>query len=324
MQVWQQKRSWMAWLGLVLLSVSGCATTKPATATPQAEVQGDEPRAFLWSVEHPDGDRPPLYLLGSVHMMREDMALPASLERAIADTRVLAVEVDTTQVDPRALQRFIELRGVRTGGAPSSEVMPPELRDRFREALQASGMPWEAAQALRPWVLSLVVSVHMLQQAGFVEQHGVETQLLSRLRDSHRVVELESMEMQLDSLSSAPDEAHQYDLERSLSMAEEDWTAELNAMARAWADGDTAAMESLVFRNDEDPRATLLHESLFHTRNRQMSERIVELWGEGEPMLVVIGAGHMVGETGLPQLLREKGMTVTQLPRGEVRAAAAP
>lgn len=324
MQVWQQKRSWMTWLGLVLISLSGCATTKTASETSQAEPRSDEPRAFLWSVEHPNQDRPPLYLLGSVHMMREDMTLPPSLDRAIEDTKVLAVEVDTTQVDPRALQRFIELRGVRTGGAPSSEVMPPELRDRFREALQASGMPWEAAHALRPWVLSLVVSVHMLQEAGFVEEHGVETQLLSRLRDSHRVVELESMEAQLDSLSAAPDEAHQYDLERVLSQEEEAWVAELNAMARAWADGDTEAMEAIVFRDHDDPRASLLHESLFHTRNRQMSERIVELWKEGEPMLVVIGAGHMVGETGLPKLLREKGLKVTQLPRGDVRAAAVP
>lgn len=322
MQVWQQKRSWMPWLGLVLISLSGCATK--SAATQQAEAQPDAPRAFLWSVEHPDGKHPPLYLLGSVHMMRPDMALPPSLEHAIEDTQVLAVEVDTTQVDPRELQRFIEIRGVRTGGAPSSELMPPELRDRFREALQASGMPWEAAEALRPWVLSLVVSVQMLQEAGFTEEHGVETQLLSRLRESHRVVELESMEEQLDSLSAAPDEAHQYDLERVLAQDEQDWLNELNAMASAWADGDTKAMEAIVFGDVDDPRAMLLHESLFHTRNRHMTERIVERWSDGEAMLVVVGAGHMVGETGLPKLLREKGLKVTQLARGEAQAAAAP
>lgn len=303
-------------VGLVLAAwLGGCATTGAAQAQ-QAAAPEQQPKALLWSVEDPKAERPPLYLMGSVHLMRPDMAMPPALDSVIANTRVLAVEVDAEKADPSAMQAFVQQHGVRSPESPSVlDRLPEALRPRFLEVITEAGMPPEAAQVMRPWILSLIVSVSALKDGGFDESLGVETQLLGRMRETHRLVELESVEEQVAAMASAPDDAFQFDLERSLTMAEGGLEKQMQELVDAWSRGDVRALEALLFDGAEDPRSAPLYEAMFHRRNRAMAERLTKHWEGGEPMLVVVGAGHMVGPTGLPALLEAQGLRVTQLPR---------
>ena len=53
--------------------------------------------------------------------------------------------------------------------------------------------------------------------------------------------------------------------------------------------------------------------ALARTQPRAMAD-IVDGWlGQGEPVFVVVGAGHLVGPDGLVALLRAKGYDVTQV-----------
>jgi len=321
MAKWTQQH-WMQRMGAVALLALGACAASPLPP-PAADAPAEEGPAFLWSVEDPDGDRARLYLMGSVHLLRDGTSLPGSVQAAIESTRVLAVEVDTTQVDERTLQHAIQTRGVRTDGLPVEAQLPEALRPHLREALAEAGLPREASLAMRPWVLSLVLSMQHANRAGFGQQHGVETRLLSRLRESHRVVEVEGLAAQVASLADTPDEAYQFAIEHDLARGAQAATEELEALVRAWEAGDVAAMEAMVFAGEADPRAQVLLEHVYRKRNAQMAEQVVGLLEAGEPALVVLGAAHMVGPQGIPSLLRERGFKVRQLGRSRASLEAA-
>lgn len=315
-------RSWTQPLSaLALLLLGACATT-PVAPPESGIARVEEGPAFLWAVEDPDGDRKTLYLMGSVHMLRDGTALPESVEAIIESTKVLAVEVDTSQVDERTLQHAIQTRGMRTEGESTEALLPEALRPKLREALGRAGLPREAGLAMRPWVLTLVLSMDQAARAGFGEQHGVETRLLSRLRGSHRVVEVEGLEAQVASLSDTPDEAYQFAIEHDLTRGPEAATAELESLVRAWETGDVAAMKAVILADMADPRAAVLIDHIYRKRNAQMAEQVVSLLAEGEPALVVLGAAHMVGEDGVPNLLRQRGFKVRQLGRSRASLEA--
>jgi uncharacterized protein YbaP (TraB family) len=48
-------------------------------------------------------------------------------------------------------------------------------------------------------------------------------------------------------------------------------------------------------------------------RNRNMTKKIASYLRSGGCVFVVVGAGHLVGELGIVELLRKEGFTVEQL-----------
>ena len=85
----------------------------------------------------------------------------------------------------------------------------------------------------------------------------------------------------------------------------------------AWERGDEARLEELLFRPlTEEPEFASLYERLFFERNRKMSEKLGELASDGRTRFVVLGAGHMLGDRGIPALLAGRGFEVEPLPPG--------
>jgi len=64
----------------------------------------------------------------------------------------------------------------------------------------------------------------------------------------------------------------------------------------------------------DDPGLTPIYEKLVDERNKIMAGKVQEyLDATDGSYFVVVGAGHLVGKTGIVQLLREKGYSVEQL-----------
>jgi uncharacterized protein len=83
------------------------------------------------------------------------------------------------------------------------------------------------------------------------------------------------------------------------------------SLAEAWRNGDFARIEAETRRGMlADPE---LREALFTGRNRAWTARIAGLLGRGERVFVAVGAAHMAGEDGVPEMLRARGFTVRRI-----------
>jgi uncharacterized protein YbaP (TraB family) len=73
-------------------------------------------------------------------------------------------------------------------------------------------------------------------------------------------------------------------------------------------------MEAILTRSiSEDKRFSFIFEKLIYERNRKMASKIKDFLRTGETYFVIVGAGHLVGDRGIIEILKGKGCHVEQL-----------
>ena len=64
---------------------------------------------------------------------------------------------------------------------------------------------------------------------------------------------------------------------------------------------------------DENPMFRSLNEKLLDERNFRMVDKIEGFLEDDDVCFMVVGAGHLVGENGIINLLAKKGYKISQL-----------
>ena len=88
---------------------------------------------------------------------------------------------------------------------------------------------------------------------------------------------------------------------------------EVDNLTQAWIFGDTKSTESIITKKLEDKRISSIFEKLIYERNRNMALKIEDFLRKKETHFVIVGAGHLVGNKGVIEMLRGKGYLVEQL-----------
>ena len=93
-----------------------------------------------------------------------------------------------------------------------------------------------------------------------------------------------------------------------------DIETDMNDIVAAWKNGDTHQMEEyiLVKPQKEYPELKDFYHRIYTDRNIKMTRKIADLLTLKDTYFVVVGAGHLVGQQGIVNLLKENGFRVTQ------------
>lgn len=269
----------------------------------------DDERLPLWRIE---GEANRIYLLGSVHLLREsDYPIPDAIYDAYADADTLVMELDIDDLDPAAVRALVNELGMIQGGGSLEEILGPEAFAKAAAYAEAASIPLQALADTEPWFAAITVEQMTLQRIGFDPAHGIEAHLAGRAADDRKeIVGLETLREQLELLDGLPAGAQRalllQTLEDSLDIGDI-----MNDMIRAWRRGDTAFLEHAIL---EDMRGYPdLYSALVVRRNRAWAVAIEEMLSDADDYLVVVGALHLIGSDGVPALLNERGKTVVQL-----------
>lgn len=307
-----KRLSLLASFFLTALLGLGCASTPQ----PKPYVPADSGQAFLWEVKDGKGRGGTAYLVGSIHMGKEgDLPLPPSMEAAFARSDALVVEVDVDKVDAAAMQKLVMDLGRLPEGQRLSQRLDPATLLLLERAAQNLGVPRASLEPLRPWLVSMVLSITELQRAGYQQGHGVDRALIGRAREAGKpIVELETAEGQLRMLAGTPDSLQDLMLRDQLRRTR-DAGSVLQQLISAWKAGDADGLASLVLEGASDATYRPVYERIFFERNVQMAAGVDALLAQPRTHFVVVGAGHVVGPEGLVTLLQKQGHSVRQLPR---------
>lgn len=303
----------LAFLALLGTACATASAERPASTPRSAAVA--EQRAFLWEVMRPGAPDKRLYLTGSVHLGRPgQFVFPPSMEAALARSQALVVELDPDKADPRQTQRLVLSLGTLSPPDSLSAHLSAETQALLPGALQQVGLPLAAAERMRPWLLSITLSILEMQKAGYSEAGGIDRMLLAKARGNQRIVELETLEAQMHMLADLPDTVQDLMLREQLEQSSQT-AVSMASVATAWEGGNPDALAQVLFERVDDPTFRPFYEAIFFTRNRQMTDKLAELLDRPETHFAVVGAGHLVGEEGILALLARKGFQVRQLPR---------
>ncbi len=263
----------------------------------------------LWRVA---GQSNTVYLLGSIHLLRsQDHPLPAVIDAAYRDAEVLVMELDMDDLDSAATQQLFNRSGVLQDDTTLRDLLGEDAYERALRAAEKIDIPFDLLAKTEPWLAAVTVEMMALYRIGFNPMFGVEMYLVSRAVADEKPIEgLEEVEQQLEFLDSLSLEAQRdmllQTLEDGAGIAES-----VDEMVRAWRHGDIAALERGLL--DGIAGHEELHEVLVVSRNRRWVHQIRDLLDDSDDYLVVVGALHLVGSEGVPQLLAGEGIDIAQL-----------
>ena len=268
-------------------------------------------RALFWQVQ---SDTAKVYLLGSIHYADESFyPLRREIEQAFYSSGQLVVEIN---IDADKAQRYRELmqqKGSYQGEATIRDDISEETYRQLQYRLRRLGMSLDMVHKQKPGMLVLTLTAVQVMKMGFMPELGIDAYFLKRAVDSKKnIIELETVDEQMDIFLNISD--GDILLRETLhSLDEADML--MMDMTRCWKRGDEACLEKILFEDamTRYPSFIRIYDELFFKRNENMANDIKGfLQGEGT-YFVVIGAGHLVGDKGIPVLLRNAGFDVGRL-----------
>lgn len=265
---------------------------------------------FLWQV-HSKGST--IYILGSVHLLKKDIyPLNRTIEAAFDKADFLAVEADINDVSSLDIQKLLKSAVYMDGSTLDKHVSQKTL-DIIKEESDRLGMPIEMFYNQKPWFLGLTLTSLELVKSGYNPEYGIDKYFLNKATGRKKVLELESLDYQIDLLSGFNDDEQElfllYVMKNVRTLVQE-----VNNVVDIWKSGATKRMEAIMEKNTiEDRRFTSLYEKLIINRNRSMALKIEDYLKTKGTYFVVVGAAHLLGPSGIVQLLRDKGYVIEQL-----------
>ena len=274
-----------------------------------ASAAGEDHPLSMWRI---DGAHNSIYLLGSIHMLREkDYPLPSAIYDAYADAEKLIMEIDMDDIDPFAEQALATELGLIQDDRVLRDLMGPRLYAKAESMAEELQIPLQLFEKSEPWFAAINVEVMMLMRIGFNPLNGIESHLSEMaIRDNKEIIGLETTRQQLEFLDNLSPQSQRDMLIQTLSdsMKLKDM---MDEMVEAWYFGDIDFLEDSMLSEMEDYKE--LHQTIVVQRNRAWTARIQELLGDEDDYLIVVGALHLIGDEGVPHLLSERGYNVIQL-----------
>ena len=270
-------------------------------------------RGQLYRVTH---DGKTSYLFGTIHVGRDGIyPLDPVVSRALLDSKALVIELDIRE--NAAFQVALARHGRYADGDSIQNHLTPATLQLTVQALARAGMSLQSVQQYKPWLVANLLVGAELDQHGFQRSQAVEYALLAAAQKQEKTVrELESADYQLslfDSLDAHQQE--QYLLENLADLADGDSLKRSTALIDAWnlADqpGIHAAWQAATTGNSIS--AGFMNRVLLGKRNPEMAANIERIMQQDQVAFVGVGLLHLVGDDGLPQLLKRRGYQVEQL-----------
>lgn len=288
--------------GLAILGITVLALTA-------ADKQKTSGPSSVWAVEK-NGHT--IYLAGTIHLLREkDYPLPDVFEQAYNDSSRLIFELPPDSEGSGEIVLRMRKLGTYPDGAQLSDQLSADTLKRIREWADRSDYPMSAITQYRPWFLALTIAAIEYQALGAESGRGIDAWYGKKAAaDGKPGAGLETVEHQLSLFSSLPDTIQEQLLLQTLSEAAT-MKKDFEEMIASWRAGETEKLQQFLYR-DADKFPELMEEFLVK-RNQAWIAPLMTCLEKGGRAMVLVGAGHIGGKSGLLELLKAKGCTIRQL-----------
>ena len=284
-------------LGAMFFFCSCNAQTKP----PAIKLNRDD-NTLLWQVSG-NGLAAPSYLFGTFHLMcKDDIRFSDQLKTAVAGADKIYMELDMD--DPGMLLGGLMMMNMKDGKKLQdlyTEAEYLKVEHFFKETL---GTPIGFLQKTKPFFLVAMLYPKMMPCKNV---SGIEEELMRLAKENKKEIKgLETLEFQSAVFDSIPYEEQAKELLKSIdSMAS--YQKYFDTMMTVYKDQQLNEIEKLF--KDSEFGMEAHQDILLNDRNHNWVTQLKALMPK-EKLFIAVGAGHLVGEQGLINLLRKEGYTL--------------
>lgn len=297
--------------------------TKPAPKPDKPDKPDDTDTSdgitpLLYKVTDAEGNV--VWLFGSIHIGKDYFyPLPDYVMNAYNSSDALAVEFDTlaAEEDIGGMMSMMKAMLYSDRSKISSHI-PEDLYNEAKSVLEENGMYVSAFDYYRPILWSTLIDNILYEEMGFDATLGIDYHFLNTAhKEKKPVYDIESMEFQMNMLTSFSDELQIMMLEESVNSykAPDEYEKTMNELVDAWATGNEAEFNRInnttEFSSAEEEKIYKEYqEEMISKRNIAMADYAEKALKSGEEVFIVVGAAHIIGDGAMAELLSERGYTV--------------
>ena len=269
---------------------------------------------LLWKVSG-NGLGRPSYIMGTYHFAPGSMIDQiAGMEQAIAGCDVVVGELEKESMVSPDLQALAAQAMMAPADSTLDKLFTPDdykiIEKVFDKYFGNMGVKLNQMNSLKPMAISTQMqAMQAIKYFPNLDLNSlIDVAVQTRANEAGRPsLALESAEEQIDLLFNTP-LAEQAESLLDACKKDDLFTLQSSALVEAYLAQDLDKIESIM----TDPELGGDDESmddLLYNRNRKWVEKLVKMIPE-RACLVCVGAGHLPGNQGLLQLLRDRGYTV--------------
>jgi uncharacterized protein YbaP (TraB family) len=280
----------------------------PAPAAVQEQAAPAPMRPALFVARDADST---LYLFGTVHIRRPGSEWGGpNAQEALAEADEVWTEMEIADATESEVQALVLSRGMAPADRPLSSWLNKEERAQLNAAVERLGASPAMFERMRPWLAAMTLSVMPMLQQGYDPEAGADRAIIGAAGQARQRA-FETAAQQVGFFADLSDTAQREYLMDTVNSVDEDAEG-IDALSGAWERGDLDQLETLVL-NDFRQSYPELFQVIFTQRNHAWTDTLMqELDGAGVDF-VAVGAGHLLGEDGLVELLRARGVSVERL-----------
>ena len=271
---------------------------------------------LFWKIEPPNGAAPS-HLFGTVHVTDPRVHdLRATVKAALDKAATVIVESTEALTAADMAKNMFKVAGlmVLPGTQTLDEIIPPDDLAAVKAFYKAEG-GYEAHFKYRPYMLAMTLSYAPCEVARQTEGlPSLDAAIATKYKSSDaKLAGLETLLEQFTSMSDMPMPDQVDWLLQAIKLRSEidDFTETLIRLYLAQETGMLLAWSrDMTIRHGNEATWESFKSLLLDTRNQRMAERALPFIDDGNAFIAV-GALHLPGDTGLVQLLRDRGYKVT-------------
>lgn len=262
----------------------------------------------LWVAKSPHAE---IYLFGTLHALTPGVQwrTPA-YDAAYAAAKTLWFETDIDHASPARVQGIVAHYGVDPVRTLSQKLPPADVAELARQANLAR------IEHLRPWAAALMLSMQPVLAKGGEVAAGADAVMTHDAKAADKQVRyFETLDQQVHIFADLPEQAEVRYLTSILDERSHPHfsLAPRESLQRAWLDGDLAKLGPALV-GEMQKKNPALYDALLKRRNLAWADELTDELNTGSGVeLVAVGALHMVGDDGLPTLLKARGFDVERV-----------
>jgi uncharacterized protein YbaP (TraB family) len=281
-------------LFFILLFFS-CAEHKKA-------IEKDNPieTSMLWKMEG-EGIQTS-FIFGTFHLIpQSDFELSEALKESFSQCEQVVMELDMD--DPNLQKESMQYMMMSNGKGLGDYLSQQQYKSLDSLLDDYSGMGLKFFEQMKPLVLSTFMLVGLMDE----EMASYEKSLMEMAKESNvEILGLETVKEQMNAMDNIPIEEQVEELMLFVS-SQDSLKRIFNEMIRLYKKPD---MDSLVVLFNDYYDEPDFMDNLLYQRNENWKTRIPSMCAK-KATFFAVGAGHLGGEQGIIQLLREQGYTLT-------------
>jgi uncharacterized protein YbaP (TraB family) len=264
----------------------------------------DNNKSLLWEITGNQLQKPS-YLFGTMHLLcANDAKLSSNLQQVITNADEIYFEVDMDDIGQL-------LTGLTAGTMKHDttlhQLYTEEEYTRIKTFFDAHGMGMQLQMFshMQPMLVSALVYQTMLPCA---QADGMELSIMQLAHTKKKEIKgLETVAFQASVLDNIPYTQQAKELLSSIDSIETS-TKETDEMIRLYKEQDIDKLLELSLKS-EGGTTSDLQDVMIDQRNKNWADQFPDIT-RNKQLLIAVGAGHLGGEKGLLNLLKEKGYTV--------------